>query len=220
MASRDRFLRRPLGTLLLPAVFVGCLAEVDPKSTRSAAPIDANEPQGDTGANADAGTVSLPSCDVDPLPSPFVPSAPPTGDTFEARRAYIEATRAGMTGRWRGWVSTPWTAAYPVSAEFRDDGSYSARSLQTTEPRFPAFYYGIDDDHPLKRFRLLDVTAYGLVRGEIDLVFFTSGTPNDLPSWQGLLEELTLDALGNRLQFDFRTSSGYGDVHFDLWRCR
>jgi hypothetical protein len=120
-----------------------------------------------------------------------------------------------MVGRWRGQVTTPWTSVYPVAAEFSADGSYAAASL---DPAQIAFYYGTDDDTPLKRYRLLDEHAVGTLSGQIDIAF-DYDTSFGLPGWQGLLDALEPDASGNQLRFDFSRNDGYGPVHFELVRC-
>ncbi|AKU94706.1 hypothetical protein AKJ09_01370 [Labilithrix luteola] len=127
----------------------------------------------------------------------------------------LDAIRSGTVGRWYGNVTTPWIPAYSVYFEFDADGHYATR---TTDPTMVALYYGTDLDTPLKQWRLDDVNQSGAASGTID-VAFDYETFFALPAWQGELHNVVLDASGNRLRFAFFTSSGYGPVEFDLWRC-
>ena len=65
--------------------------------------------------------------------------------------------------------------------------------------------------------RIEDATLSGNVVGEIDIAF-GSGSSFSLPAWQGELSRMELDASGNGLRFQFRTSDGYGPVKYDLRR--
>jgi hypothetical protein len=81
-----------------------------------------------------------------------------------------------------------------------------------------AFYYGTDEDTELKQYRIENLNIDGIVSGEID-VAFDYGSEYGLPAWQGLIEELQIDAAAQRMTFDFWRDDGYGPVSFDLWRC-
>ena len=133
-------------------------------------------------------------------------------------RAHLDEVGGAMVGNWRGIVTTPWIPPYPVALTFGNDGRYSAKSLDPSSS--VAFYYGTDDDHAFKQYRLEDVSVLGRVRGEIDIVFGYGAGSYDVGAWQGLIQELVLDASGDRLRFEFARSDGYGPVTFDLWRCK
>ena len=133
---------------------------------------------------------------------------------------WLRELERAIAGTWRGVARTPagWTTeVYEVAISF-GEGGYSAHCTSTPTHCCVAFYYGTDLDYPLKAFRLLSTDSEGRAFGEIDIVFdYNDGFPG-LPSWQGLLQNLELDATGNRLRFEFKTSDGYGPVRFDLSR--
>jgi hypothetical protein len=127
-----------------------------------------------------------------------------------------------MEGHWRGQVTTPWTTPYQVELTFDADGRYSARC---SEPEIAqccrAFYYGTDDDTPLKRWHLDGATLEGQAFGQIDIAFdypTDTGLEYGLPAWQGELSKIERNAAGDGLRFEFATSSGYGPVRYDLRR--
>lgn len=161
----------------------------------------------------------LTGCAATPPSTPFAPPPLPSG-SFEARRTFLEAVGAGMVGNWRGIATTPWISPYAVAMTFGSKGGYSARRLDKSgaSPQ-PAFYYGTDDDTPLKQYRLEDVSSLGRVHGTIDIVFDYGGAGYGTAAWQGRLDGIVLDSAGDRLRFEFRRSDGYGPVAFDLWRC-
>jgi len=134
----------------------------------------------------------------------------------------LRGVQAAMVGRWHGRVTTPWTSPYEVDVTFDADGHYSARC---SEPAIAgccrAFYYGTDDDTPIKQWRVDDATLSGDVFGQIDIAFdYSNGTSVNygLPAWQGELSNIERNAAGDGLRFEFATSSGYGPVRYDLRR--
>lgn len=104
----------------------------------------------------------------------------------------------------------------PRGPRIKADGSYASRKLSTIGP---AFYYGTPKDTGLNKYRLQDPTILGVASGEVDVPFEYDPGDFALPAWQGLLEKLEIDATNDRLRFHFSTSTGYGPVVFDLWRC-
>jgi hypothetical protein len=131
--------------------------------------------------------------------------------------ALFERTRASMVGAWHGVVATPWLPPYDVDIAFRADGSYSAHCSGVADDCCVAFYYGTNADSDIKRYRIEDATLSGNVVGEIDIAFGYDGNFG-LPAWQGMLSHVELDGSGNALRFEFRTSSGYGPLRYDLRR--
>ena len=146
--------------------------------------------------------------------STSTPRALPQGD-LAALRGYLDDIRAGVAGHWRGTTSTPWQPSYPVYVAFEADGTYATRSPEGT----PVFYYGTDRDTDLKRWSLDELSLEGVASGRIDIAFDYGDDQFGLPGWSGELSDVTLDAEENRLQLTFSTSSGYGPVILDLWRC-
>jgi hypothetical protein len=130
--------------------------------------------------------------------------------------AFLEALRSAMIGHWYGNVTTPWVPAYAAFLSFEPTGHYASRSLNPDEP---AFYYGTDLDTDLKRWALTDLTVLGAASGTIDIAFNYGGANFGLPGWAGELSDVTVDTAGNRLRLSFSTSTGYGPVRFDMWRC-
>ncbi len=133
---------------------------------------------------------------------------------------WLRELERAMTGTWHGIGRTPegWTQpVYEVAITF-GEGRYSAHCASTPTHCCVAFYYGTDLDDPLKAFRLLSTDPEGRAFGEIDIVFDYNDSPPGLPSWQGLLQNVEIDATGNRLRFEFKRSDGYGPVRFDLSR--
>lgn len=130
-------------------------------------------------------------------------------------RAYLDVMRTQMVGHWHGTTTTPWTPAYPVYLALESDGTYATRSSGDQ----PALYYGTDLDTPLKTWALDDLSIYGLASGSIAIAFDYGGGGFDVAAWSGELDDVQLDAAGNRLQLSYTTSSGYGPIQLDLWRC-
>jgi hypothetical protein len=152
------------------------------------------------------------SCNLSPPPDS--PSRPPPTDGNRA--AFLEALRSAMVGHWYGNVTTPWVATYGAFLSFEASGHYASRSLDPSEP---AFYYGTDLDTDLKKWALTDLAVLGAASGTIDIAFNYGGSNFGLPTWAGELSDVTVDTAGNRLQLSFSTSTGYGPVRFDMWRC-
>jgi hypothetical protein len=122
-----------------------------------------------------------------------------------------------MPGRWEGLATTPWTTPYRVELSFAADGHYSAGCTELSRDCCQAFYYGSDDDTPIKRYRVEDATLSGNVFGEIDIAF-AYADEYGLPAWQGELSNIQRDASGNGLRFSFARSDGYGPIEYDLRR--
>jgi len=129
-------------------------------------------------------------------------------EAFDAARQYI-------VGNWRGIASTPWVVDYEVSLWFDASGHYGGRCA-VSDQCCVAFYYGTDGDCDGKRYSIDDATLSGSVTGTIDIAFNPDTCA--LPSWQGELSHVDVDAYFDRLRFDFETSDGYGPVHFELER--
>ena len=153
------------------------------------------------------------SCPLEPA-APFESRPLPSG-TVDELRAYLDDVRSDMVGHWRGIVTTPWVDPYPVVLGFTADGHYTSVCLVAD---CVAFYYGTDQDTDLKQYRVETLNIDGISSGEIDVAFGDVDTFG-LAAWQGLLEELQIDADAQRMQFDFWRDDGYGPVSFDLWRC-
>jgi len=142
------------------------------------------------------------------------PRPAPTGPV-EDLRDYLEGTRSGLVGHWRGTTTTPWDGPYSVYIAFEADGHYATRSSSAS----PALSYGTDLDTPLKRWALDDISVYGAASGSIDIVFDYGDGQFGLAGWTGELDEVTIDAAGNRAHLELTTSNGNGPVQLDLWRC-
>ena len=123
----------------------------------------------------------------------------------------------GIVGSWRGVVTTPWTSPYEVSVTFRADGTYSARCAWSSNVCCEAFYYGTDDDTPLKRYRIDTVNSSQAVSGT-DRHHLRRQRGRLLPSgYQGNIRKLKLSPDENRMQFEFWYDD-YGPTLFDLAR--
>jgi hypothetical protein len=179
------------------------------------APVDAGAPfprasVPDAGSTANA----CPYPDYPPtewLPEPWIFAA--TTDAAEL----LAGVQAAMPGRWKGLATTPWTTPYQVEIRFTADGHYSGRCTELPSDCCQAFYYGSDDDTPIKRYRVDDATLSGDVFGEIDIAF-AYDDEYGLPAWQGELSSIERDASGNGLRFSFARSDGYGRIEYDLRR--
>jgi len=90
-------------------------------------------------------------------------------------------------------------------------GHYSAYAVGSELP----FYYGAPggDCLPLDEWSMLTG-----VSARIDVPFDYGTAGCGLPTWQGKLDAVLFDADGNRAQFQFSTSDGYGPVLYDMWR--
>jgi hypothetical protein len=122
----------------------------------------------------------------------------------------FQRIRDGMVGTWVGQQSNPWTQPYQVKITFGADGHYSAHCAQASCPD-PVFYYGTDDDSPLKTYMLIDLHANGTGEGRIIIYF----GPNDTNTDQ--LDQVTLSTDKQHLHFEFWDGQ-YGPVVFDLTR--
>lgn len=115
--------------------------------------------------------------------------------------------RVGVVGRWAGCVTTPWTQPYWVTVTLRADGTYSGTAPFSSEP---AFYYGTDEDSPLKRYAVLDFQDSRLGIGQIDnYAGLDRATRGDLRN---------IRLMGDQLEFEFFHLGQYGPVTFRLYR--
>lgn len=152
---------------------------------------------------------------------PPVSFSPASWQADGAQRTLDEAIHHaidGIRGDWYGVVTTPWTPAYEVSISFAADGGYSARCLWSSNMCCLAFYYGTDDDTPLKHYKIDSVSLSGQVSGTIDIIFGTRASGYYQSGYGGELEKVELDATGNRLRFEFWYDHDYGPTVFDLQR--
>jgi hypothetical protein len=138
------------------------------------------------------------------------PALPSTIDEVVAR------ITTGMIGEWYGIVTTPWTEPYGVTLSFGDDGSYAGECVWSSNQCCLALHYGTDDDSDLKRYELEGVTLDGEGYGTIDVVFGERGSYSE-SGYQGVLENVQLDATFDRLRFDFMYDT-FGPLVFDLAR--
>lgn len=221
-----------LSAILMMAA-VGCSAVVrqdDGDDGMCAA--DCDQPAASGGFGSGFGTggtggVILPvvevECDDHPVPD-LPPWQPTNAGPPDSPGELLVATQQAMAGDWHGVVTTPWVPPYEVLATFDADGSYSAHCVYNTDYDAGidgccrAFYYGTDRDNNGKKWELLDVSTSGAISGEIGIIFYYGDNSYQSPGWQGLLQHVEVDATGDRLRFEFRTSDGYGPVAFDLWR--
>lgn len=125
--------------------------------------------------------------------------------------SHLAQIRKGMNGSWVGMVTTPWVQPYPVAVEFREDGTYSARNLETGNGQ-PALYYGTDEDSPFKTFLLDSVKSNGDATGEIT-VYFDVGT-----SVADEMRHVRLGPGGRTLSLEMWHFGSYGPVRLDLTR--
>lgn len=134
-------------------------------------------------------------------------------EAFDTASEYI-------VGSWRGIVTTPWVPDYEVSFWFDAAGHYGGSCAVLSDQCCVALYYGTDRDCDLKRYSIDDATLSGKVTGTIDVAFYAPDAPDGcyLAGWQGELSNVAVDADFDRLRFDFKTSDGYGPVHFELER--
>jgi hypothetical protein len=179
----------------------------DPSPPSSSSSEEPSLPPPPSGGSAPGPTPPA-SCAPKIVPPPFV---------ADVTLSDLADAKSSMVGHWCGTQSNPWTGCYEVDLRFDANGHYSARSVDSWYG--PAFYWGTDDDTPLKKWRLEDALANGTVTGEIDVAFAYGGSQYGLPSWQGLLDDLAFDAARDRLRFEMRRDDGYGPLVFDLARC-
>ena len=117
--------------------------------------------------------------------------------------------RKNIVGKWKGVVTTPWIAPYPVDFEFFADGRYSAKCTNGTSS---ALYYGTDEDAPVKTYSINTVNEEGAA-GEIIVLYgivYTT-TKDDL-------KKIRFSSDNANLSFEFYRASTYGPVAFNLKR--
>jgi hypothetical protein len=122
----------------------------------------------------------------------------------------FEQLRQAMVGTWLGQDSNPWTEPYTVQITFSADGHYSGHCAQPSCPA-PVFYYGLDDDSPLKTYEIRDIHTDGTGGGRIAILWDESYT--DLRE----LDMITPSPDLTQLHFEF-WNGDYGPVVFDLTR--
>jgi hypothetical protein len=148
---------------------------------------------------------------------PFVAAS----STSQSVMAILGDATKRMTGSWIGHAISPW-GAWDITITFTADNHYVARAYNGTAEGGstpPPFYYGTESGcDSLKQWRLTGVAATGDVLGQLDVPLSYGPALCGLPTWTGDLFSLVFDASGNRLQFAFRRSDGYGPITYDLWR--
>lgn len=126
----------------------------------------------------------------------------------------FERIRQGMVGRWTGSDSNPWTPSFKVQVSFTADGHYSAHCAADACPA-PVFYYGIDDDSPLKTYEIRDIRADGKATGRLTTIF----SPLDVTPTYFTLDTVVLSADGEHLSLEV-WNDRYGPILLDLKRAR
>jgi len=117
----------------------------------------------------------------------------------------FDELESALIGTWAGCVWTPWTPPYWVTLEFRADGTYTSRAeVAPNGEKYPALYYGTDDDSPDKRYQLHDLHDSGLGSGQIDI----GGNRDELRN---------IALMGDRMQFEFFHASVYGPLTYRLY---
>jgi hypothetical protein len=121
----------------------------------------------------------------------------------------ISELNTGIIGRWEGCVKNPWVPyAYWIEIEFKQDGSYTTKSMEKLDGRHPvSLYYNNDDPSALKRYRILNLYGENIGGGELDI---SHGTTAAI----GTLREIKL--MGNRLYMEFFHKGEYGPIEFRL----
>jgi hypothetical protein len=124
----------------------------------------------------------------------------------------LSALRSAMIGTWRGDMSTPWNVAGPVEFTFRQDNTYSARSLIMGRA---ALYYGTDNDGPAKKYLVTDIRTNGDGLGTIKVLFSANDTGNT-----GRIDAIRVCEGSKRLDFEFWPSwlGGIGPIEYRLSR--
>ncbi|MEJ7598538.1 MAG: hypothetical protein WKG01_11570 [Kofleriaceae bacterium] len=132
------------------------------------------------------------------------------GRLYCVSRTPAPSTQQKLVGKWRGIVTPPdFAAPYPVSLWIYPDGTYWAESETAYTP---AFYYGGDGPHPMRRLELLSTSATEGSWADIAIYFGGPGTNT------GAISALTVTQ--SRLYFTFYASwFGCGQPFaFDLTR--
>jgi hypothetical protein len=153
-----------------------------------------------------------PQTSVGPAALGCIPFNKVTPTPFVAANDSADQIRNGMAGSWIGTATSPWGNWY-VTITFSGTGHYDALGYSISPPASnpPSFYYGTDSDDPsclaLKQWSPTSLA-----------VPFWYGTYCGLPAWQGELSGAALDTTGDRLDFAFSRSDGYGPIDYDLYR--
>jgi hypothetical protein len=96
-----------------------------------------------------------------------------TNLTWEEYNNYI-------IGDWFGYTTNPWRTDYNVYLKINPNGNYqTVTSSQDEYCQFtPVFYYGTNEDSPLRTLELYDILPSGYANGYIDIYF--DGTSNNV----------------------------------------
>jgi len=134
--------------------------------------------------------------------------------------AQLAATSKAIVGPWIGAATSPWRD-YQVTLQFTADGHWDGMGYDSSNP--PPFYYGSSDatDAPCTALKTYALTSGSVasVGGTLAVPFYYGAQVGcGLPSWQGELSLVQIDAPGHRLQLSFSTSDGYGPITYDLYR--
>lgn len=118
----------------------------------------------------------------------------------------LEDFQTKIVGRWIGNRSTPWSPKINIEITFKDDETYTAKSLT---PDNTAFYYGNDSE--INSYRIYDTyedrsaTAY--------VYRFNNDQVN-----RGGLQFIKFSEDLNNLQFEFWHRNQYGPIVYNLTR--
>lgn len=211
----------------------GSLAAVTPNRDAEANALyaDGETPQTSLPSLTDSGTpegsLPPPEAALDPMTlvqdvSGCVPWSSVRGHPFVAvvdagrSLATLNDVQMSMVGSFVGHVASPW-GDWDLLITFTADGYYAASSYDGTTlgPSSPFYYGPAPGCESLDQWRLLDVSVTGAASGQLDVPYLYGQQGCGLPGWQGVLSEVSVDATGNRMHFDFGRSDGYGPIVYD-----
>jgi hypothetical protein len=141
---------------------------------------------------------------------------PPCGRTGTPPTDPVARLKYAFAAHWRGQATTPfgWTCGpYSVDLRFEPDGHYSGHVLPPAPDYCVVFYYGSDEDSPVKVYELTDLAPVtGDGRGWIDIYWSGGGTT------RGTLDRIRFNADLTVVELEFwRTWAGsYGPVSYVL----
>jgi len=115
-----------------------------------------------------------------------------------------------LVGAWRGTNTNPWTDPYEVEVEFRADGVYSAHA----EAGYRAFYFGPDEDTPLKTYAIIAIRSGGIGSGEVAFVWVDFISPTIR---MGEMRSISFTD-ENHVEIEIWDRGTYGPVLLDLNR--
>lgn len=128
--------------------------------------------------------------------------------------AFLQLITEAMVGQWKGSRTTFWDGRKDVEERFSAQGGYSARCLAGD---CTAYYWGIDEDHPNKTWRLVDVHTNREISGTLNVAFSSSLSDTQT----GAIRALTMSADLQQLRYQFWNTwsgSSVGPVTFTLTR--